>query len=131
MGKVNAWGELDLRWRELLTFIQKHTLSGQLVIAANNLYDAAYTEYFTGVRPEYIPSWCGDADNSFGGRSTAWEGCVLNDTHIYDPVYNYSLFVPYKTLMWEFELDIEGLPMWNELKQAMVRACLSEVLIHV
>jgi len=29
------------------------------VIASNNMYDAKYIEYFTGIKAQYLPSWCG------------------------------------------------------------------------
>lgn len=35
------------------------------IIAANNLYDVHYIKYFTGITPQYIPSWCGDANYAY------------------------------------------------------------------
>ena len=61
--------------------------------------EVEYVYYFTGLRPEYLPSWCGELDNSFGKMQT-WEGCVLQDTTVYNPSHNYSLIAPYKQMLW-------------------------------
>eukprot|EP00471_Norrisiella_sphaerica_P000678 CAMPEP_0184483562 /NCGR_PEP_ID=MMETSP0113_2-20130426/5235_1 /TAXON_ID=91329 /ORGANISM="Norrisiella sphaerica, Strain BC52" /LENGTH=686 /DNA_ID=CAMNT_0026864055 /DNA_START=1859 /DNA_END=3919 /DNA_ORIENTATION=+ len=44
-----------LHWVENLCMIARN--GG--VIAANNMYDVKYLEYFTGLKVEYLPTWCG------------------------------------------------------------------------
>lgn len=48
------------RWRDWVRDVQTIARSKSNLIAANNLYDVKYTEYFTGVETKYIPSWCGE-----------------------------------------------------------------------
>ena len=48
------------RWERWVSNLQAIANSSTNVIAANNMYDAVYMEYFTGVKTQYIPSWCGD-----------------------------------------------------------------------
>lgn len=98
--KMGTWFELSNRWKRLMDFMHKYSSSvngkkKRLWLVANNMYDLAYTEYFTGIRPVYIPSWCGDLDNSFG-HSTDWTGCSLlayNTSKLYHPEHDLSLFV--------------------------------------
>ena len=59
--KMGTWHELSARWERLIDFIHRYSSSAngnvkRLWLVANNMYDLAYTEYFTGIRPEYIPS---------------------------------------------------------------------------
>jgi hypothetical protein len=68
-------GELQSRQKEWIEFIIRHHQSGKLALTANNVYDAEYVRYFTGILPHYIPSWCGDVDGSYGGKQVqmlAW-----------------------------------------------------------
>jgi hypothetical protein len=53
--------ENDQRWREWLESLRRIAADPRNVVAANNMYDAEYITYFTGVRVEYIPSFCGYA----------------------------------------------------------------------
>jgi len=52
------------RWLEWVRNLQAIASSGDNFIAANNAYDAKYIEYFTGLKAEYIPSWCGGTAES-------------------------------------------------------------------
>ena len=53
------------RWKnflvELLDVYKKRNsyTSTPSYLASNNLYDAEYVYYFTGIQPKVIPSWCG------------------------------------------------------------------------
>ena len=98
IGKWNAWGELELREHELIELIHRNYLKNKLFLVANNLYDAHYVHYFTGLMPKYIPSWCGDADNSWGLKGT-WQGCLIDD-HFYQPTSKDIVIVPYKQSLW-------------------------------
>ncbi|KAL9645632.1 hypothetical protein ABK040_015847 [Willaertia magna] len=48
------------RWAQWIDNLIRIAKNPRNVIAANNLYDAHYIRYFTGLEVEYIPSWCGD-----------------------------------------------------------------------
>lgn len=117
VGKWNAWAELAPRQREWTQFVVNYHQQGRLFLAANSMYDVEYVEYFTGIRPRYIPSWCGDLDGSFNLQNT-WIGCSIdsysdstsdrsiegqavkvNNLH-YIPKYDEILLVPYKQRLW-------------------------------
>jgi hypothetical protein len=116
IAKWRAWGELKGRQRDWISFVIRHYQAGKLAVAANSAYDAEYVRYFTGVPTEYIPSWCGDSDTSYGGKKD-WVGCVPVSadvdantskgtgtgrytggirTGIYAPTSEKVLIVPYK-----------------------------------
>lgn len=63
INKMNSKSELKSRQKEWISFIQNHYKFGDLLLVANSVYDVEYIHYFTGIRPIYIPSWCGDLDN--------------------------------------------------------------------
>jgi hypothetical protein len=50
------------RWNENLLRMSKDPRN---IIAANNLYDAEYVRYFTGIRPRVLPSYCGYMSHSY------------------------------------------------------------------
>jgi hypothetical protein len=56
-------------WSSFDSYIKKSTSSGALLLAANNLGDAHYIEYSTGVTPIYVPSLC-----DYTGQS--WDGLI-------------------------------------------------------
>jgi hypothetical protein len=98
ISKWNSYGELESRTKDFAEMVIKYHNTGRIAVTANSRYDAEYVHYFTGIRPTYIPSWCGDLDNSFGLESE-WIGCELNTT-AHNPIYNVSLIVPYKQRLW-------------------------------
>lgn len=51
--------ENPARWRQWLDSLRRIAANPRNVVAANNLYDAEYIRYFAGVRPLYLPSYCG------------------------------------------------------------------------
>ena len=53
------------RWIEWINNIRKIAANPRNIIAANNLYDAKYITYHTGIEVEYIPSWCGDFNTTY------------------------------------------------------------------
>jgi hypothetical protein len=56
------------RWRGLNKYLVERTRDGLAHLVANSLYDQAYFEYFTGVRPCYIPSICSYIDRYAGSK---------------------------------------------------------------
>lgn len=49
------------------------------VVLANNMYDVHYTQYFTGITPQYVPSYCGytGAAWRWGATGRSWMRTVL------------------------------------------------------
>ena len=73
-----------LRWRQWVTNLRALSKSERNVIAANNLYDVKHMEYLTGIKPQYIPSWCGHMPHE-----------MEKDT--YEPLRDELVLTPYRT----------------------------------
>jgi hypothetical protein len=56
------------RWQWLNAELQDGIDRGLVIAIANNRYDAAYAEYFTGRRWQVIPSYCGYTGARYTGR---------------------------------------------------------------
>ena len=133
MREIKLWGtfaSLPERWRNTVNFIHRYSSSDnvtgrkRLWLAVNNMYDAAYVHYFTGIRPTYIPSWCGDEDQSFGYQKK-WSTCSLwsydGTNNTYAPKYDVALFVPHRNMQWAGVGAGEGdmnHPLYKELHAA-------------
>jgi hypothetical protein len=46
-------------WRRWVKNVRRISLDARNVVAANSVYDAEYTRYFTGVDTIFVPSYCG------------------------------------------------------------------------
>jgi hypothetical protein len=57
-GRTHMWEDWQRsqRWNDNLIKLNQDPKN---TIAANNLYDAKYIEYFTGIKAKVIPSYCG------------------------------------------------------------------------
>lgn len=121
--KWNAHGELHIRDREWAEFVLKHHSRGKLFLTANSMFDKMYVEYLTGLKPEYIPSWCGDLDGSYNLQSQ-WTGCDAPQDHAhYAPIRPEIIIVPYKQKLWARYRggdDNTQHGMYRELQQALV-----------
>lgn len=122
---AKRWGALaekDMRYEEWIRFIWKYHKAGQLFLTANNVFDQQYVHYMTGLRPAYIPSWCGENDLSFTGDH--WTGCELpGDGPYYQPSRDEIVFVPYKQKFWNGDGKlydalrqglIDGVTQWTQ-----------------
>jgi hypothetical protein len=65
------------RWQALTDFFVERRRRGLSTCVANNQYDAAYFEYFTGIRPRVIPSVCAYIDFQVKSPWTPNDGPVL------------------------------------------------------
>lgn len=54
-------------WAAWNTNLKAIAANASNLVAANNLYDAEYIEYFTGIRPIVLPSWVRMPDRYSGG----------------------------------------------------------------
>ena len=55
------------RWNEWNSNLRRIASHPKNVVAANNLYDAAYIKHFTGIDALVLPSFCGYANAESGG----------------------------------------------------------------
>eukprot|EP01038_Epipyxis_sp_PR26KG_P011271 gene11271-15122_t len=82
-------------WKKWIKDLRQLAKNPRNIIAANNLYDVHYINYFAGVQVTYIPSWCGDLNHEFDA--------IRNNLPIYQPIPTYSpskdrfLLGPYRT----------------------------------
>jgi len=84
-------------WQKWLHDFQIIASSPKNIIAANNLYDVNYIEYFTGIRPLLIKSWCGDLNYEFTLLKTKSSRSLFQPYPSYLPVENTFLIGAYRT----------------------------------
>ena len=72
------------KWKALnglLVNVSRHSTS---VLAANNLYDAKYIEYFTGLKPIVVPNYCAYLKESYNPSRTQFLVTPIHSTELYD-----------------------------------------------
>lgn len=100
------------QWKEFNRWLYRHSSSGQVILAANNKGDADYLEYYTGIKPDLVPSLCekngekwrgGNGKRVIVGRVPRLVDAVVENTKGYfEPIS--SLGTPYR---WEDLLQCE------------------------
>lgn len=58
------------KWEEFNNFLRRQIDCGMLIPIANNKYDAAYAEYFTGRKWKVIPSLCEYTNAPYSGKKS-------------------------------------------------------------
>lgn len=56
------------RWESWHQWFGDSVRSGKLFVAANSTYDVEYCRYFSGIKPEFIPSMCDYMPHSYTGE---------------------------------------------------------------
>mmetsp|Transcript_7455 Transcript_7455/g.28034 ORF Transcript_7455/g.28034 Transcript_7455/m.28034 type:complete len:1188 (-) Transcript_7455:433-3996(-) len=93
------------------------------IIAANNLYDSKYIEYFTGIKPLLLPSWCGPGLKEMGQNN-------------YRPTLTDVLLTPYRTNL-EYQghkIPSSGWPNmdnWDSIPAPLSHAIFDELFAEV
>lgn len=82
-------------WESWLKTLIRIKEDARSVIAANNLYDVHYIKYFTGITPEYIPSWCGDPNYAY--NAVAGGLPLYQPLPLYEPTKEAVLVGTYRT----------------------------------
>ena len=62
------------RWESWLRTLVAIAAAPRTVVAANNRYDQAYVEHFTGVRPLYLPTLAGYVTARYRGGGARKRG---------------------------------------------------------
>jgi hypothetical protein len=62
----------EILWKSVNEQLKDMQNKGQLKVIANSLFDKGYTEFYTGLKVEYIPSWCGYTGSSYNGNNMGW-----------------------------------------------------------
>jgi len=107
------------RWEALDDFLRRRIDDGKVVPLANNRYDAAYAEYFTGRAWRVIPSLCEYAGARWTGRrpeflsTSLWRGAppapgVLDRRDVFAP----SLL---RRALWKLPGVLRTGPSWQDL----------------
>jgi len=76
-------GEPD-RWKALNSLLASVSRDPRSVLAANNLYDAKYIEYFTGLRPLLLPNYCAYLSDSYQPTRKQFLVSPIHNTELYD-----------------------------------------------
>ena len=73
-----------LQFNKLLTDISRGQNN---VVAANNLYDVKYIEYFTGLKPVLIPNYCAYLSDSYTNKRREFLVSPIHSTELYDQFF--------------------------------------------
>jgi len=76
-------GEPD-RWQALNSLLAGVSRHRHSILAANNLYDAKYIEYFTGLRPQVLPNYCAYVTDSYQPTRKQFLVAPIHSTELYD-----------------------------------------------
>jgi len=72
------------RWQALNSLLASVASNKRSVLAANNLYDAKYIEYFTGLRPLLLPNYCAYLSDSYQPTRKQFLVAPIHSTELYD-----------------------------------------------
>jgi len=72
------------RWKALNSLLANVARNPRSVLAANNLYDAKYIEYFTGLRPLLLPNYCAYLSDSYQPSRKQFLVSPIHSTELYD-----------------------------------------------
>ena len=109
------------RWRSWVQTLIDLSRDPKHVIVANSRYDVEYIRFYTGIDAEYVPSWCGDDDGSYGDpfiRGEAWFGSCIHPK-----------WTPTRSEFIVLQQGLEGAITQRELQDASIRTGLRFVSI--
>lgn len=72
------------RWQALNSLLASVASNKRSVLAANNLYDAKYIKYFTGLRPLLLPNYCAYLSDSYQPTRKQFLVAPIHSTELYD-----------------------------------------------
>lgn len=72
------------RWQDLNSLLANVSRHPHSVLAANNLYDAKYIEYFTGLRPLILPNYCAYLSDSYRPTRKQFLVSPIHSSELYD-----------------------------------------------
>ena len=72
------------RWHALNSLLADVSRRPRSVLAANNLYDAKYIEYFTGLRPLILLNYCAYLTDSYRPTRKQFLVAPIHSTELYD-----------------------------------------------
>jgi len=72
------------RWQNLNSLLASVARQSRSVLAANNLYDAKYIEYFTGLRPLLLPNYCAYLSDSYQPSRKQFLVAPIHSNDLYD-----------------------------------------------
>jgi len=87
------------RWHEWISTLHALNKDPKNTIAANSMYDVKYIEYHTGLKAQYLPSWCGDKTDTYWNLCHGKKDIAGNSPAIYNPTegQNTILIGAYRT----------------------------------
>ncbi|ELU12342.1 hypothetical protein CAPTEDRAFT_189487 [Capitella teleta] len=72
------------KWHALNRLLQDASNDPKSIVAANNLYDARYIEYFTGIHPPVVPNLCNYLKDSYRPSRKQFLLTPIHSTELYD-----------------------------------------------
>lgn len=95
----DKWNALN----RLLVNVSQHRTS---VLAANNLYDAKYIEYFTGLKPLILPNYCAYLTDSYKPTRKQFLVSPIHSSELYD-----ILFAEFDNIILKRKLNLVIFPL--------------------
>ena len=94
-------------WLALNEILHAVHMNPHNVLGANNLYDAEYIRYFTGLRVDYVPSFCGYTGEFYNPlrRSFLYSDRRLNLGPRLGPIWNSRFDATYTQLNASFKIE--------------------------
>ena len=75
-------------------------------MAANNLYDAKYIEYFTGLKPLLIPNYCAYLSETYKPSKKQFLVAPIHSSELYD-----IFFAEFDNIVMKKDLDLVVFPL--------------------
>ena len=88
---------------EMLLNVSKHSKS---LVAANNLYDAKYIEYFTGIKPVVIPNYCAYLLDRYNPTRKYFLLTPIHSTELND-----KFFTEFDSIVMRKQIDLGVFPL--------------------
>ncbi len=74
-------------WIKLNRLLQDVQQSAKGIVAANNVYDANYIEYFTGIKPVLLPNFCGYLNATYTPTRRHFLVTPIHSTELHDKFF--------------------------------------------
>lgn len=75
------------KWNKLNQLLLNISHDPKSLVAANNLYDAKYIEYFTGIKPLVIPNYCAYLHDTYDPKRKQFLMSPVHSTELYDDFF--------------------------------------------
>jgi len=105
--ELYRWGRT--RWNLWNEELKRIAANSRNIVGANNLYDVKYIQYFTGIRPHWVPSYCGYVGNNT--YKPTRPGFILTTVHVYSQSFHNLIMAEYPKGCKRINCSVELIPL--------------------